>query len=372
MTTNLTAGIPYFPYGKSFRTVYLPQEASVQIWQGAMVAIAADGGVVTATTAGAGHVVGVATFDQLSIAGLGTNRMALLTDGIFLFNAGTYAPTDTTPFGTVLWAETDNTVGTGSGSETTIAGRFAGFEDDGRVRVFITTAASWFDANANLNDGGTAAFKARAVITTLQAYGGTTTGVLTETSNGPISAADGVTLAVGDRVWIQEGTTNLTTASDAGLYIVTALGGASAKWVLTRAPEWQTGATMIPGQVFEIGGEGTLWAGTQWKSFAAKGSVVDTTAPLFFVREVSQAVALVASSYTLSNVGIRSATKSAVFAQFQAAGGTTTSTVGYGVIAAPTPGAIGTASAVIDALASGMGKNGTADTSTVVVTVINW
>jgi hypothetical protein len=369
---NLTTDIPPKPYGQGGRYVVLPQSANAVIYQGAMVAETAAGALVTGTTAGSGHCVGVAVFGQTGGATDGAVRMQIWTDKIFCFAAGTYAPTDATPFGTVLWMESDNQVGTGIGTETQIAGRFYGFEDDGTIRVYVSARASWFDANANTNDGGTAAFKARAVMTSLGANTGTTTGTLTITATGALAAQDGVTPATGDRLWIQEGTTNLAAASDAGLWLVANAGGTGVHAVLTRPPEWQTGAVMIAGQQFEIGGEGTLWAGTQWKSFAAKGSVVDTTAPLFFVREVSQAVALVASTFTLSNVGIRSATKSAVFAQFQAAGGTVTNTVGYGVIAAPTPGAIGTASAVIDALASGMTKNGTADTSTVVVTVINW
>jgi hypothetical protein len=216
------------------------------------------------------------------------------------------------------------------------------------------------------------AFRARAVVTTLQAYGGSTTGVLTETSNGAISAADGVTLVVGDVVFIEEGTTNITAASDAGPYIVTALGGASAKWVLTRPTWWATGTPIVQGVTIQISGEGTLKGGTSWKSFAAKAQVVDTNDPVFWVDEVTQTVTLTSSTVTISNVGVRSATKTLVIAELSAVGGTTTSTVGYGTLVAPTPGAIGTASIVIDALASGMTKNGTADTSTLIVTVMNW
>jgi hypothetical protein len=71
----------------------------------------------------------------------------------------------------------------------------------------------------------TPANKARAVITSIQAYGGTTTGVLTETGTSALSAADGVTLAVGDVVLLPAGTVNISAASDAGPYVVTALGG---------------------------------------------------------------------------------------------------------------------------------------------------
>jgi hypothetical protein len=68
---------------------------------------------------------------------------------------------------------------------------------------------------------------------------------------------------------------------------------------------------------------------------------------------------------------IFSATRTNAIANLKATGGTTTSTIGYGPIAAPTPGGIGTASVTVVAIASGGSKNGTADTSDVIVTIIN-
>jgi hypothetical protein len=65
---------------------------------------------------------------------------------------------------------------------------------------------------------------------------------------------------------------------------VTSLGGASAKWVLTRPSWYEHGETMPLAMTIEIGGEGTAWAGHSWRSFAAKGSIVDTTAPAFYPR----------------------------------------------------------------------------------------
>lgn len=377
--SNLTSGTRPQPYGRDGRNVVLPQAANAQIWEGALVAPSSgtDGALVTGTTAGSGHCVGVATFDQLGGATDGAVRMQIWTDAVVIVNAGVNAPTDLTPFGTPLFMETDNTVGTGAGGETQIGGRFYGIEDDGRVRLYVSSQASWNDANANTNDGGTAAFKVRAVITTLQAYGGTTTGVLTETANGAISAADGVTLALGDVVFVQEGTTNLTTASDAGPYVVTALGGASAKWQLTRPSWWQTGAAMALGQTLDVGGEGTLWAGSSWRSFAAKGSVVDTTAPLFWVRSITQEVTLTGSgNKAISNVGIRSATQSQVLVSKVTNGGTISSTVRYEMTPASSPGAItagalGTGAVTVQASVAA-GTANASDQSVVNVTIINW
>lgn len=371
--SNLTKGTRRQPYGKEGRLVTLPVQALAQIWEGAMVSQIA-GACCTATTALAGHVIGVAAHDMLGLATDGAVRLSLMTDQIFIFNAGSLAPTDATSYGTPLFAETDNTVGTGNGTQTTIAGRFMGIEDDGRVRVYVSNQASWFDTAA-APDGGTTPFKARAVVTTLQAYGGTTTGILTETSNGAISAADGVTLAVGDVVFLEEGTTNLTAASDAGPYVVTALGGASAKWVLTRPSWYETGAVMVPGQTIAIGGEGTLKGGTSWKTFAVKGKVIDTDAPLFWVDRVLQAVTLGAGTVTISNVGVRSASKSNVAITRTATGGTVSTTVEYCPTVAGatglTVGAIGTGSVVIQAtVAAGTIQN--ADTSVLNVMITNW
>lgn len=374
MASNLTNGIPPKPYGYGGRYVVLPQAATAQIYQGAMVAVTADGSVVTGTTSGSGACMGIAVFDQLGGATDGAVRMQIWTDKIFCMVAGVLAPTDQTPFGTVLYMETDNTVGTGAPGQV-IAGRFYGFEDDGTVRLYVSPAGSWNDANANSSDGGTSPFKCRAVVTTLQVYGGSTTGILTETANGAISGADGVTLAVGDVVFIQEGTTNLTAASDAGPYVVSALGGASAKWVLTRPSWWQTGATIQQSQVIDVSGEGTLYAGTSWRAFCGKAQVVDTNDPVFWVREVTQSITLAAGTATISNVGIRSASKSNVFLTRTATGGTVTSTIAYCPTAAGangiTAGALGTGSVVVQAVvAAGTIEN--ADTSTLAATVFNW
>ncbi len=368
---NLTKGSPPQPYGQGGRKVVLPMKATAQVYEGAMIAQIA-GACCTGTTALSGNGIGIAEHDALGGATDGAIRVSIWTDKIFIMKAGVNAPLDSTPYGAPLYMEDDNSVGTGQGTEAQIAGRFMGIEDDGRVRVLMTNQASWFDAAAIGGSAGTPNFKVRAVITSLPANAGTTTGVLTASSTGAIGAQDGLTLVAGDLVFIQEGTTNLSAASDAGPYVVTNPGATGVKYVLTRPTWWETGAPIVQGQILQVGGEGTLWAGTEWKTFVAKGKVVDTDAPLFWVREVSQALALTSSAVTVTNVGVRSASKSAVFAQFQAAGGTTTSTIGYGVITAPTPGAIGTASFVIDALASGMGKNGSSDASTVVVSVINW
>lgn len=136
---NLSEGIPPQPYGKGGRKVVLPVKASKQIYEGAMVA-QSSGACVTATDSGeTAGVIGVAEHDALGGASDGAVRISLMTDGEFIFKAGANtAPTDATPYGTILYADTDNSVGTvNTGSALPVAGRFVGLEDDGRVRVYI-------------------------------------------------------------------------------------------------------------------------------------------------------------------------------------------------------------------------------------------
>src|SRR5262245_48906417 len=76
--------------------------------------------------------------------------------------------------------------------------------------------------------------KVRNVVTSLQAYGGTGTATLTETSNGAWATQDGVTNVVGDIVFIPATTTNLVGALDAGPWQISNLGSAGTQWVITR------------------------------------------------------------------------------------------------------------------------------------------
>lgn len=79
----------------------------------------------------------------------------------------------------------------------------------------------------------------------------------TANANGALAAVDGVTLAVGDRVWLKDE----ATGSENGLYTVTSLGGASAKWVLTRASDASVSTDFVDGKRLEVGDEGTANGG---------------------------------------------------------------------------------------------------------------
>lgn len=137
--SNLTQDVPLQPYGQGGRTIDAPVKANAQIYKGAMVS-EISGACCTGTTANAGRCVGIAEHAQLGGGSDGATRIKLSTDQIFLMAAGTAAPTDATPLGAPLFMETDNTVGTGGtagGATFQYAGRFAGIQDDGQVRVYI-------------------------------------------------------------------------------------------------------------------------------------------------------------------------------------------------------------------------------------------
>lgn len=130
--------------------------------------------------------------------------------------------------------------------------------------------------------------RVRAVITSqasLNAYTGSGTGVLTAGANGAFGAQDGVTLAANDLVFLPPIVTGATIAAkDTGPWIVTSLGTAGTKIVLTR-PTWWAHAQVLGLAVdVMVGGEGTKWKGNVWRTFAAAGKVVDTDDPVFYPR----------------------------------------------------------------------------------------
>ena len=204
---------------------------------------------------------------------------------------------------------------------------------------------------------------------------GTTTGVLTATATGAIGAQDGITLVAGDVVFIQEGTTNLTAAADAGPWVVTNPGAVGVKYVLTRPDWWAHGGIMPLGQTIVIGGEGTgvtpAFAGTTWKTFEAKGTVIDTTAPTFWPQEMLRAVTLVAgTAAAITNMPVRSATLT-VISFTRTTINTATATIQYGVVPVATPGVTGTAS-IVPMAQVGAGTINNLDISTLNMSVVNW
>jgi hypothetical protein len=350
--------------------------AGVVGWTGGIACFQPSTGYGVDASAATGLVAVGRWTQDFSNSGGASGAMAIdVEQGTFKYYSGTGVDLITQAnVGGIAWIIDDQTLGlTNGGGARSPAGIIVQVDSDGGVwcEMSLSTAATLLALLGTA--AASTAMYARAVVTALSgAYTGSTTGTLTASANAAFGTQDGVaTLAVGDVVWLQEGLTNLTAASDAGPYVIQSLGSASSKWILSRPSWWASGA-QIPQHPVDIGPEGTFWQGTQWKSFAVKGSnTVDANAPKAFVGCVTQSVMLVAGTVTISNVGILSASKTGIGATRTTANTCTATTGGYQCNGAPTAGAIGTGSVVVFAtVAAGTINN--ADVSTLSVTITNW
>jgi len=174
---------------------------------------------------------------------------------------------------------------------------------------------------------------------------------------------DGVTLVEGDIVLLSA----QTTVAQNGPYVVGAVTFGAAS--LTRPAWFAAGTTVKTGYSLEIGGEGTVFKNTTWKTLLAADSfVVDTTDGKFYPRIVSGTGTLVGGALTISTVPVFS-TKTNVNI-CRTAPVSTNNTHEYVMNGAPTPGVIGTGSITIWASASG-GALHAGDLSTINWTIFN-
>lgn len=373
---------------------YYALAANTVLQKGQMVGLDANGNLVPSNSASCVRVLGAANFavdnstpasgsavNGYGLTGLAGQGSCKVDFGVncWLNDAGA-AKLSVANVGQPCWVKDDQTV---SASEIVglPAGIVCGVGDekgggDGQVHVLqgphgvALAIAAAFAAGAS----ATEPFTARNVVTSLQAYTGTGTGVLTETANGAWAAQDGVTNIVGDVVFIQEGETNLVADKDAGPWVITSLGGAAAKWTLARPLWWQGGAAIQQGATVRVGGEGTAFPGTEWKTFAASGKFIGTDAPVFWPRQIQGSTALVAGTFTIS-APIRSTTASVIDLVRIVANTSTATTGGYnptnGGANGITAGKKGTGAAIIQAcIAAGTLNN--ADISTLAWAVQNW
>lgn len=353
-----------------------PAAASTNIYGGAIGGVDASGNAVTGDQTTLVTVLGRVERQALNGSGAAGALNVLMRRGSYTVNNGTGADTITAAnIGQPAYVIDAITMGLTDQGGRVFGGTIIDF-DTATSRPVVAFGMTLSQVLASVNPS--TSFRARAVVTTLQAYTGTGTNTLTQTTAAAgLSAADGVTLVAGDVVFIQEGTTNLTAAKDAGPWQVVNIGSATVKWVLQRPTWWETGVTIVQGATVDISGEGTLWGGTVWKSFVAKGKVIGTDAPLFWVGRVTQQIALSSGTFQITNVGIRSLTQTTAVLTRAASGGTTTTTIQYALtVAAGTTGlvqgAINTGSATIGAMVAAGNAFNTGDTSSLNVTIINW
>lgn len=220
-------------------------------------------------------------------------------------------------------------------------------------------------------DGPVQTIRCRGVV--LSALGAYTNanGVLTENANGAIGTIDGLTVAVGDRLFLPPGIA--AAAADVGVYQVVATGSAGAVFVLQRVSDMPNGALVGRGSEIHVT-EGTVMQGTQWVLDTADPVTVGTTAQAWYPRAVTQSVTLAAGTKTIQNVPIKSTSLSNAICVRTATGGTVSTTVMYLPTSAGangfTAGALGTGQVVLQACI-GAGTIQNADTSVLAVTITN-
>lgn len=209
--------------------------------------------------------------------------------------------------------------------------------------------------------------RVRGVITALPStYTGKCTGTLTATTAGAIAAQQGVTPVAGDVFWLAAGGTDVADggAADAGAHLeecdagpmtVTQPGtstgdGGTARYILTRPSWWSHGSVIPVGSYAIVGGEDSLFGGSTWFTFAAKGAVVDTNDPQAYPDGVTQQIQMSSGSKAVINVPLRSATLSQVSCVY--ASGTAAATTTSYQQGAITPGPLGVATVTIKAVAT--------------------
>jgi len=143
--SNSTTNLALFPYGKGGREVFLPVDGGAHIYAGTLVSqLTSTSMLVPGSTASSGAAIGVATHEVDNSAGSdGDLRCKVQYGQIFLFANGsnTDACSEATPMFSVVYMGDDHTVFDNSASSTLkAAGRFMGFEPDGKVRVFVGMA----------------------------------------------------------------------------------------------------------------------------------------------------------------------------------------------------------------------------------------
>lgn len=342
------------------RLLSLPMAASTIIYAGTMVASDASGNAVPASANTALKLWGRAEIQVDNSAGSAGDKRILIKPGVFAFNnSGAGADLIAAKnVGQPCYAADDNVVAlTDGGGSRPVAGVIFPFDPNNTNVVQVGVGVA-FPATYPA-PGGTSSFKARGVVfanvASLAAFA--------------VAANDGITYVQGDVVLL----TAQTTASQNGPYVVGAVAGGNAP--LTRPAWWNAGAPIIPGQVIQVGGEGTIFGGSEWKALCAKSKVVDTDDPVFYPRTCKGTVTLVAGTITLGatqGLFLKSTTASAVMLTRNTANTSTATTGGYQApVASRTAGVSGTAAVVIQA-AVAAGTLNNADVSSIDFLVQNW
>lgn len=292
----------------------LPVAASAKIYANAIVAMNSSGYAVPASADASLVVIGRAINSADNTGGSAGALYINIEQGAFDFAlASGVNALGAGDVGKVVYAQDDCTVSkSDQGGTLPIAGVFLGLyvpANSSTTRAIVQFGPSILAGAVGTNDAKS--FTARAVLTSLAAYAASS-GVLTASANGAIGAQDGVTLAVGDVVILPAYTAGAATiaAADVGPYVVTAVGSASAKFVLSRPSWWSSGAGIPAGKAIAVSGEGTVWSGSTWKALSAAGSV-DSADPKLYPAVVKGTKTLSGGAGTVSNLFVWTAAQAA-------------------------------------------------------------
>lgn len=167
------------------------------------------------------------------------------------------------------------TAGVPTGSPTAFAGRSPFVVDTSNNVLYFNTNSVWQALDparipSKLKDNV-------RVATTAALPANTRTGnVLTATANGTITAQDGITLAVGDRILVK----NEATGANNGIYTVTSVGSGGSQWVLTRAADADTSSDVLTGMSMLVT-SGDSQGGDTWQLTTSGAITLNTTALTF-------------------------------------------------------------------------------------------
>lgn len=339
--------------------VNLPVAATTTIYAGTMTASDAAGNAVPASASTALKLWGRAETQVANTGAAGAKRINV-HPGVFAFN-NSGAGVDliaAANVGSPCFAVDDNVVSlTDGGGIRPFAGIIFPFDPNNTAQVQVGIGPGF--APSYPGGGGTEAFKARGVVfanvASLAAF--------------TVAANDGITYVQGDTVMLTAQTSGLQN----GPYDVGVVAAGVAP--LTRPSWWSASSEIQQGQVIQVGGEGTIFGGSEWKALCAKSKIVDTDDPVFYPRMCKGTITLAAGTITLGatqGLFLKSTAASSIIVTRNTAGTSTATTGGYAApVASRTAGVSGTAAAVLQAqVAAGTISN--ADVSTLDFIVQNW
>lgn len=219
--------------------------------------------------------------------------------------------------------------------------------EDQRVLFELFAAAGLVPPSPSVTSDDSVSF----VMTNLPA-GTFAGGVWTATATGALNTTqDGLTVAhaVGDKVMFAPGTltTLVVAAADSGPYECIVAGATGVKAKYARTAKFAHGAVITPGTRVRVTlGGATTFSGTTWRADpTAANKVVGTDDPAMFPERVIVPITCSSGTATISTVPLRAAGKFAVLPDFT--GGSPAATTTSLQASTQTPGALGTASIVI-------------------------